>query len=126
MTMIIPPDDENNGLGERLRDEALNILRVRRATIIRTLSRAAVEIALDKGEVDADAVRERVPIPPHIKPCVVGAAMRDLVDARLVFRIGHRRTRRPIAHSRFVSVWRLVSRDAATAWLSAHPPLHAE
>ena len=117
--------NSGGGDGAALRNAALARLRVRRATIIRRLSRAAVEIALESGEVHVDAVRDRVPIPPQIRPCVVGAAMRDLVDARLIYRIGHRRTRRPIAHARFASVWRLTSRDAALAWLAAHPPLDA-
>lgn len=126
MTIIVPPDGENNGDGERLRDEALNLLRTHRAAIVRELTRAAVTIALERGTVCADDVRDRVPIPPGIRPVVVGAAMRDAADAGIITRIGYRKTRRALAHARPLTVWQLTDREAAAAWLHDHPPIDIE
>ena len=123
MTMIIPTDDENNGEGERLRDEALNLLRTHRARLIRELTRAAVLIALERGTVCADDVRDRVPIPSEINPVIVGAAMRDVADAGIITRAGYRKTCRAIAHARPLTVWQLVDREAAVAWLRDHPSI---
>jgi hypothetical protein len=111
--------------GEACRDAALNLLRVHRAAIIRDLTRAAVRLALERGEITADDVRAVAPIPPGIRPVVVGAAIRDLADAGIIHRVGYRNSTRPAAHARPLAVWRLADAAAALAWLAAHPPTPA-
>jgi len=111
---------------EARRDAALNRLRVHRAAIIRDLTRAAVRLALERDEITADEVRAVVPIPPCIRPVVVGAAIRDLADAGIIRRVGYRNSKRPAAHARPLAVWRLADAAAALAWLAAHPPLSTD
>ncbi len=97
--------------GAARRDAALNLLRVRRADLIRECTAAALRVALERGEVCADHVRALVPIPPDISPKLVGCVFRDLADAGVLRRAGFRNSQRPAAHARPLSVWRLA--DAA-------------
>lgn len=119
--MSILPD--GSAEGEARRDAALSLLRIHRAAVVRDLTRAAVRIALERGELTADDVRAVVPIPAGIRPVVVGAAMRDAADAGILRRIDYRKSGRRVAHARPLSVWQLADADAALAWLAAHPPL---
>ena len=52
----------DGGEGEARRDAALNLLRVRRADLIRQCTAAALRVALERGEVCADDIRDLVPI----------------------------------------------------------------
>lgn len=119
MTMIPGPADS----GETRRDDALARLRRHRAALVRDLARATVRIALDRGVLTADDLRDAVPIPDGIRPVVVGAAMQAVADAGLISCIDYRRSRRPVAHARPVRVWQLADRAAALAWLAARPPI---
>jgi molybdopterin biosynthesis enzyme len=119
--MSILPDPPPEG--ESLRDAALALLRVHRAALVRDLTRAAVRLALERGTITADDVRSVVPIPPGIRPVVVGVALRDAADAGILRRIGYRPSTRPVAHARPLTVWRLTDPAAAVAWLDAHPPI---
>jgi hypothetical protein len=105
--------------GEALRDAALNLLRARRADLIRECTAAALRLALDRGEVCADDVRTLVTIPPGISPKLVGAVFRDLADDKVLRRVGFRNSKRPAAHARHLSLWQLVDADRATARLVA-------
>ncbi|MFO0821976.1 MAG: hypothetical protein U0792_02470 [Gemmataceae bacterium] len=116
--MGILPDDK--GEGERRRDAALNLLRVRRADLIREFTAAALRVALERGEVCADDVRPLVAIPDGISPKLVGCVFRDLADAGILRRVGFRNSARPAARARPLSVWRLADPAEATARLAAH------
>jgi hypothetical protein len=118
------PSDRSDG--EALRDAGLALLRAHRAALVRDLTRAAVRIALDRGELTADDVRAAVPIPDGIRPVVVGAAIRDAADAGIIRRVGYRPSARAVAHARPLAVWALVDAAAALAWLAAHPPIPAD
>ena len=116
----------NAAESERRRDAALNLLRAHRAAIIRDLTRTAVRLALERCEITADDLRVVIPIPPGIKPVVVGVVFRDLADAGIIRRVGFRNSKRPAAHARPLAVWQLTDADAAHAWLAAHPPQPAD
>jgi len=105
--------------GKARRDAALNLLRVRRAALIRECTAAALRIALEAGEVCADDVRAVVTIPPGVSPKLMGPVFRDLADARILRRDGYRLSKRPVAHARPLSFWRLADAAAATARLTA-------
>ena len=105
--------------GESRRDAALNLLRVRRADLIRECTAAALRVALERGEVCADDVRALVPIPADISPKLVGCVFRDLADAGILRRAGFRASTRPIAHARPLSIWHLADAAGAAAWLAA-------
>ncbi len=99
------------------------LLRARRADLIRSLQAAALRIAIDRGEVCADDVRDLVAIPKDISPKFVGCVFRDLADAGILQRAGFRNSKRPAAHARPISVWHLVDAASAAAWFDANPPL---
>lgn len=123
MATLFDASTEGNvvGEGEALRDNALSLLRARRAGLIRDCTAAALRVALEKGEVCADDVRALVPIPAGISPKFVGVVFRDLADAGILRRDGFRPSTRPAAHARPLSLWRLADAAAAVAWLTAHP-----
>lgn len=112
--------------GEARRDAALNLLRVRRAALIRQCTAAALRVALDRGEVCADDVRALVPIPPDVSPKLVGPVFRDLADGGILRHVGFRKSNRPTAHARPLGVWRLADAAGAVAWLAAHQMLTAD
>lgn len=105
--------------GEARRDSALNLLRVRRANLIRQCTAAALRVAIGRGEVVADDVRALVPIPADCSPKLMGVVFRDLAAAGILRRDGYRNSTRPAAHARPISVWRLAGRTEAVALLAA-------
>jgi hypothetical protein len=109
--------------GERLRDEALDRLRLCRAALVRRVQRVYLDQLLTHGPSTSDPVRALVPIPPRIDPRLVGAAVRQLAELGLLRRAGLGRSERPEAHRRDLAVWEVADRDAAVAWLAAHPDL---
>ena len=123
MSTLFDAEPDYKAEGEARRDKALNLLRVRRADLIRDLTAAALRVAIDRGEVCADDVRALVPIPPDISPKLVGVVFRDLADAGILHRAGFRNSTRPAAHARPLSIWMLADADAAQAWFASHPTL---
>lgn len=122
MFNLFDPDPSVNGTpdGEARRDAALNHLRVHRGELIRQFQAAAVRFALERGEVCADDVRPLVPIPPGTSPKLVGTVFRDLSDAGILRNVGYRKSRRPVAHARPLTVWALADAGKANAWLESH------
>lgn len=109
--------------GKRLRDAALTLLAERRAAIVRDAQRALLTKLLDDADATIDDVRAVVMLPPEINPKVFGAVATPLADAGIIRAAGYRRTARPSAHARPITVWTLIDRAAAVAWLTDHPPL---
>jgi hypothetical protein len=105
--------------GAKLRDAALDLLRERRAELVKQLKMAALRVAIDRGEVTADCVRPMVAIPPDVNPKVAGCVFADLRDAGILRRDGFRNSTRPEAHARELKVWALADRPAALALLAA-------
>jgi hypothetical protein len=114
---------EGRAEGERRRDEALDLIRRRRASVVRAAQRALLSKLLDADTATADDVRDLVPLPSGIDPKVFGAAPTPLADAGLIRAAGFKRSCRPKAHARPVTVWALADRAAARLWLAAHPEL---
>jgi hypothetical protein len=106
--------------GKKLRDAVLDVLRIRRAELIRQCSVAAIHFAIRCGEVSADEVRAFVEIPSDISPKLVGVVFKDLADAGILRRVGYRASTRAVAHARPLSVWELESAAAAQDWLDSH------
>jgi hypothetical protein len=109
--------------GERRRDAALALLAERRAAVVRAGQRALLLRLLAAGTATADDVREAVPLPQGIGPRCYGAAPTPLADDGIIRAAGYRRTARPAAHARPVTLWALADRAAALAWLDRHPHL---
>src|SRR5206468_2473114 len=105
--------------GEARRDAALELLRARRAELIRRCTAAALRIALERRAVCADDVRALVVIPPGVSPKLVGCVFRDLADRKILRRAGYVNSNRPVAHARPLSLWRLADAAAAGELLAA-------
>jgi hypothetical protein len=109
--------------GERRRDAALALLRLRRAVLVRRVQRAYLALLLDRGPSTTDPVRAAVPIPEGTDPRLVGAAVRGLAELQLIRRAGLSRSVRPEAHGRDLPLWEIADPAAARAWLDSHPEL---
>jgi hypothetical protein len=109
--------------GERRRDAALQLLRGRRAVLLRRVQRVDQALLLDDAPSTTDPIRDLVPIPVEIDPHLVGAAVRGLAELQLIRWAGLSRSSRPEAHGRDLPVWGIADLDAALAWLHAHPDL---
>ena len=119
MSNLFDPDPSCNGLaeGEARRDSALLLLAATRAELVRQLQMAAIRIGFEQNELTADDVRAVVPIPDGINAKVVGAALNQL--SKFGFRsVGYRKSARPIAHARPLTIWRLVNQHDAMARLA--------
>jgi hypothetical protein len=100
---------------ESLKQAAHRLLRACRAALVRRAQRALLSRLLDTGEATADDVRDVVPLPDGISPRVFGAAPKELATAGIIVAAGYRKSRRPEAHARPVTVWHLRDRRAAVA-----------
>jgi hypothetical protein len=107
--------------GERRRDRALDLLRLRRACLVRRVQRALLCHLLAHGPNTTDPVRALVPLPPGTDPRLIGAAVRGLAELCLIRRAGLARSVRPVAHGRDLATWEITDRQAAADWLLAHP-----
>ncbi len=108
--------------GDR-RCAALQLLRKRRAALIRRVQHAYLILLLDRGPSTTDPVRSTVPIPEGTDPRLVGAAVRQLAELELIHRAGLSRSVRPEAHGRDLPLWTVSDRAAALAWLTCNPEL---
>lgn len=107
--------------GERLRDEALALLRDHRPALLRQLQRAFLQHLIQNGPATSDVVRSLVAIPTGVDPRVVGSAVRSLAEASLIISIGRRKSHRPESHARKVDVWNVTDEPKARHWLLSHP-----
>jgi hypothetical protein len=109
--------------GERRRDATLQLIRGRRAALLRRLQRTFLELLLDRGPSTTDPVRAAVLIPAGTDPRLVGTAVRALAELGLIPRAGLSRSVRPEAHGRDLPLWAVADKDAALLWLSTNPEL---
>lgn len=107
--------------GQTRKLDARALLEARREVYVLRGRRALLGALLDRGEATADDVRAAVDLPEEINPVCLGAVPGPLAQAGIIERVGFAESRRPDAHARPVSVWRLADRDAALAWLAVHP-----
>ena len=111
--------------GEGLRVVAHARLKKWRPVITRRLQRAYVNHLLNSGPDTSDATRALVPIPQGIDPRVTGAAIRELSADCIIRSAVCAKSRRAIAHARWVVLWEIADRPAAEKWLASHPELPA-
>jgi hypothetical protein len=119
MTRSTTQNANDNGEARKL--DAFALLEARRAVYVLRGRRALLRRLLDCGEATADDVRTAVELPPEIAPVALGCVPAPLARAGIIERAGFVESRRPDAHARPVSIWRLIDRAAALAWLAFHP-----
>lgn len=99
------------------RDAAHSHLKARRAALVLRVQRAL----LDQQAATADDVRHSVQCPDGVSPKAFGAVPTDLVRAGIIAAATFQKSNRPTAHAQPVTVWRIIDRTAAAAWLRQHP-----
>jgi hypothetical protein len=109
--------------GERCRDDALRLLRDRRAALVCSVQRAYLALLLDSGPSATDPAWAAVPIPDEIARRMGDAAVRQLTGLDLIERAGLSRSVGPEAHGRDLPLCTITDRAGARAWLAAHPDL---
>ncbi len=107
--------------GETRKLDAHALLEARREVYVLRGRRALLAALLAGGDATADDVRDAVELPDAINPVCLGVVPGPLARAGIIERVGFAESRRPDAHARPVSVWRLTDRAAALGWLTAHP-----
>lgn len=112
--------------GELRKETAHGLLKAHRAAFIRRVQRAYLTIALERGVVTADDVREIVPLPEGVSPKACGPAPGELAKAGALRADGYTKSCRPKAHARPIAIWRLGDASKAKAWLASHPEIDAD
>jgi hypothetical protein len=108
--------------GEARKQEGLAMLRDRRAIYVRRGQRALLACLLRRGTATADDVRDVVTLPEGIDPRLFGSVPGTLAQAGIIESVGFQKTSRAAGHARPVTIWRLLDREKALAWLAANPP----
>lgn len=107
--------------GECRKERKLSVLAARRELYVTRGRRALLSKLLETGIGTMDDVRDAVPLPDGLDPKLFGAVPSGLAFAGIIVADGFRKTSRPKAHARPVTVWRLVDRAKAAQWLIDHP-----
>ena len=119
--MKTPPESPNERNGEKLKRDALELLDLRRRSIVLQGRRAMILTLLEREYASADDVRRAVQLPAGVSPKCFGAVPGPLKRAGIIRPIGFAPTLRAVAHARPLSQWHLVNRAAAERWIAAHP-----
>lgn len=110
--------------GEARKRADFDRFRTRRLSFLRGCQRALLQNLLERGEATIDDVRAVVPIPPNVNPKTIGATPTELAVAGIIAdSVRAEKSRRPEAHARKITVWQLIDRHAALAWLDEHPEI---
>jgi len=115
------PERRQSLSGEDLKLDAHAFLEARRELFILRGRRALLTALLRTGRATADDVRDTVELPDSVGPKLFGPVPGPLARVGIIELGGSVKSRRPDAHGRPVSVWRLRDRQAAQRWLSDHP-----
>lgn len=126
--MTAPHSDRAERLeGERRNDAAHALLEARREAWVRRGRRALLAHLITFGRGTADDVADRLgQIPADIDPRWLGTVPGRLARAEIIRAAGFEKSCRPSRHASIVTVWELVDRDAATAWLGRNPDVDSE
>lgn len=107
--------------GIRRRDAVHDVLATHREKQMLRARRAFLAKLLADGLATADDVHSAFTFESGVSPVFLGAVPKPFVAAKMIIRDGFATSKRPTAHARPVSVWRLVDRPAAERWLADHP-----
>jgi hypothetical protein len=111
--------------GERRKDAAHSLLVARRRVYVRRARRALLRLLLERETATADDIAEMVePTPDGIDERWRGTVPGALAELGIIVDTGwSKKSSRPVAHARKITIWGLADRAAALAWLDRHPDL---
>lgn len=121
--MICQKKDAGLKEGERRKAEAFATLESWREVLIRRARRVLLQVLLERGTATADDVREMIAAPEGINPKFFGVVPGLLARKGIIRANGYVKSWRPARHASPNTLWELVDRAAALAWLAAHPDL---
>lgn len=90
-------------LGRIIRDAQLDLFEQRDADFLARCRAVAVEVCRQRGSASINDVRERVSLPAHLHPSVLGAVFRT----KQFVKVGLVEANHPQAHARVVRVYQL-------------------
>jgi hypothetical protein len=90
-------------VGQIIRDAQLDLFEQRDADFLARCRAVAAEVCRQHGSVSINDVRERVQIPAHLNPSVLGAVFRT----KQFVKVGLVEANHPQAHARVVRVYQL-------------------
>jgi hypothetical protein len=90
-------------VGQIIRDAQLDLFEQRDADFLVRCRVVAAEVCRQRGSVSINDVRERVQIPAHLHPSVLGAVFRT----KQFVKVGLVEANHPQAHARVVRVYQL-------------------
>jgi hypothetical protein len=120
--MIAAHEQFDAAEAERRKANALDTLAARRELYVNRGRRALLAAVLRQGTATADDVRAAVQLPGDVSPKCFGSVPGPLARAGIIRHSDFTVTARPVAHARPVTVWELIDRNGAEAWLRDHPP----
>ena len=109
--------------GERRRDTTLDLLRERRAAIVRRGCRLLAGHLLEYGTATMDNIAAELETPPDLDRRLLGAIPSTLAKAGIAVLMGYVRSTRPERHASVLAVWGLADRKTAQRWLADNPEL---
>ena len=115
-TGSIPAPQPLDGRARKLAAHAL-FAEIRALYLLRG-RRALLSALLKNSTATADDVRLAVELPDGIDPVCMGAVPGALARCGIIEGAGFTESRRPDAHSRPITVWRLVDPTKAAKWLA--------
>ncbi len=90
--------------GRDLRDMTLDTFEFRDSEFLNQCRSVAKRIAMERGQVSINDIRDRVKLPPNVNPSVLGAVFRNSQFKP----IGYTEARHPSAHARAIRVYELA------------------
>ena len=90
--------------GRDLRELQLGLFELRDSDFLSFCREVAIEIAKVAGRVSINEVRERVVVPAHVHPSVLGAVFRD----RRFKAVGYTEATHSAAHARVIRLYELA------------------
>jgi hypothetical protein len=110
----------NAATGEARKSDVLSTLEANRETLILQARRRFLLHLLENGTGTADDARRGLDL-RGLNPVALGAVPGPLARAHIIRRMGYTKSAHREAHVRHVTVWQLLDRGRALAWLAAHP-----
>jgi hypothetical protein len=107
--------------GRERKRKALDRHEEYRAALLLKARREFIRRGLSGKRMTTDDIRYHINIPDGVDPSFLGAVPKVFANAGIINRIGYEPSGRAEAHTRPISVWKVVQRGAALAWLACNP-----
>ena len=108
------------------KEKALANHEANRGRILLQARHAFLNHLLQHKTVTADDIRGKFEIPDGVNPACLGSVPGIFARGLVIRRCGYVESLRPEAHARVLSLWELLNREKAEAWLRDNPLAKSE